>query len=690
MRSCLFITTGLFLLAAFTAYIVIRTFFLPSEVFESGKLSSPYLQSPVEIERNEFGIVTIKTDDTHALYFGLGFTHAREMLWHMQVLKWTVNSELSSVFGDSFLETDHLAAMLTSGYTTEDSDLLQNYVNGINTYIEQIKNRYPVEFTLTNTTPEKWDISDAQKYALIMAWIFQTQWQEQLTRATIHSHIPTSLLPFIHPTEEIHVLETEKRKTAYWLIRNDRKLRNVLNSQSGVPLLRAVSGINNACIPDVVFSLQSGTSRNGFWMPLHLNFSGRVHTLVTTPGIPAFFGGINDKKFWLPDFDSISTGEIIQNQPLDADSNRVLIRHKDSSQSLLHFSQSKKLFSLDHFDGFGILHPTQFSKTGISEWISFNESLLRGLQYENNSFKIHNYSTINSGVFIHGYPGYLANQLARAEDCFLPEDRFSFTSMSLAIDPNIQRRSEVMALALGSFENQPYVGEMIDYLNNWNFLHEKYAVGATLYEGILHYVTDATLRNYLPDSTYTLISTYSTPPLSIGESLIDTFGTQLNNPAVFSPIDETFVLRRFNEMAGLLEYRFGSSTTEWRWGNLTSANIRDTLLCGNPQNIHYPGERICNQGIGTGIQPGSGGRQGLFSIRFSFADEPAILSETSDIIFLDDHKQVHPAIFPLRGSSHLSKNRLRGRGVGTWEYTLPARFVQDSSVHSVFILEPVK
>ncbi len=690
MRSCLFITTGLFLLTAVVAYLIIRLFFLPSDIFESGKLSSPYLNDPVEIERNEFGMVTISTDDPNDLYFGLGFTHAREMLWHLQVVKWTVNAELSSVFGDYFLETDQMATMLTSDYTSEDSDELQNYVNGINSYIKHIKNRYPAEFTLTNTKPEKWDISDAQKYAAIMTWIFQTKWQEQLTLATANFHIPASLLPFIHPTDEIHVLDTEKRNAALWLIRNDRKLRDVLNTQSGVPLIRAVSSIENSCIPDAAFSLQIGTSRNGFWMPLNLNFSGSSNTLVTTPGLPIFLGGMNNQTLWLPDFDTISIDEIILEQQPDADSNRALIQLRDGSQSLLRFSKSETAFSLDDFDGFGILHPTQFSSNGISEWISFNDSVLNGQGLESNDFKVITFSELNSAIFTHGYPDNLAHQLTNEENCFLPEDRFSFTSISLGIDPKSQERAEIMALALSSYDNQPYVREAVNYLNNWNFLHERFAVGATLYEGLLHYLTDATLRNYLPDSTYSVISSYSTHPLSIGEGLVDALGTQLDNPAVFSPIDDSFLLRRFMELSVHLENKFGSSTTEWRWGNLTSINLWDNLLCGSPENIHFPGQRICTQVIGTETQPGSGGRQGLFSVRFSFDNEPAVNSETTHIIFLDDREQIQPAIFSLRGLSGQSQNRLTGTSVGTWQYMLPAGLLQGASDRTVLILEPEK
>jgi penicillin amidase len=105
----------------FTALLVIALAFL-SVVFVTwlrtslpqinGALSLPGLGGPVEVIRDGNGVPHIFADQVNDAYFGLGFTHAQDRLWQMEMTRRVGAGRLSEIFGSRTLKIDRFIRML--------------------------------------------------------------------------------------------------------------------------------------------------------------------------------------------------------------------------------------------------------------------------------------------------------------------------------------------------------------------------------------------------------------------------------------------------------------------------------------------------------------------------------------------------------------------------------------------------
>src|SRR5687767_7289966 len=71
-----------------------------------GTLLLPGLQAELRIERDADGIPTIKAASREDAMFGLGYVHAQDRLWQLEVHKRIGSGRLAEAFGESALDTD--------------------------------------------------------------------------------------------------------------------------------------------------------------------------------------------------------------------------------------------------------------------------------------------------------------------------------------------------------------------------------------------------------------------------------------------------------------------------------------------------------------------------------------------------------------------------------------------------------
>lgn len=71
-----------------------------------GELAMPGLSAPVTIQRDKLGIVTIDAANETDAMRALGYVHAQERYFEMDLMRRTAAGELSELFGPIALETD--------------------------------------------------------------------------------------------------------------------------------------------------------------------------------------------------------------------------------------------------------------------------------------------------------------------------------------------------------------------------------------------------------------------------------------------------------------------------------------------------------------------------------------------------------------------------------------------------------
>ncbi len=178
------------LLVAGAAYVVLQQT-LPRT---TGTLRVAGLVAEVEIIRDRHGIPHIEAKSRNDAYFALGFLHAQDRLWQMEVQRRIASGRLSEVFGARALDVDrtmrtlglrrHAEAALAH-LSPESRAALDAYAAGVNAQIRGAAWPPPPEFLAFNLTPEPWVPADSIAWLKMMAWDLGGSFRAELMRMAL-------------------------------------------------------------------------------------------------------------------------------------------------------------------------------------------------------------------------------------------------------------------------------------------------------------------------------------------------------------------------------------------------------------------------------------------------------------------------------------------------------------------------
>ncbi|MAH61444.1 MAG: hypothetical protein CMF42_04050 [Legionellales bacterium] len=141
-------------------------------VYDSKAPTHHHVHALTSINKDAFGVPSIKASNTHDAYYTLGYLHATDRLWQMQMFKRTSYGELSELFGEKTQRIDtlmrhfqfkNIAAASFKMQTPRVQAHLNAYAHGVNTRIDEVnKMLYPgLEFMLFPHQIPKWEPYDA-------------------------------------------------------------------------------------------------------------------------------------------------------------------------------------------------------------------------------------------------------------------------------------------------------------------------------------------------------------------------------------------------------------------------------------------------------------------------------------------------------------------------------------------------
>lgn len=173
------ITLGLLLLMAaiFGIYYVQR-----SAPQTDGSVELPAMASGSEVYFDNFGIPHIYAETAEDAYRSLGYVHAQDRLFQMELVRRVGRGTLSEVLGPDMVQTDAFFRTLgTHRQAAQDAarferlpDSLRSkvtaYLDGVNAFAE--KGPLPIEFTLTQIDPKPFTVEDVYATAAYMAYSF--------------------------------------------------------------------------------------------------------------------------------------------------------------------------------------------------------------------------------------------------------------------------------------------------------------------------------------------------------------------------------------------------------------------------------------------------------------------------------------------------------------------------------------
>jgi len=175
-RGLLAVVALVLLLAAVALWAVHR-----SVPVLDGQARVPGLQSRVTIARDVRGTAVVRGANRLDVARGLGFVHAQERFFEMDLTRRSAAGELSELFGALAIERDkirrvhRLRAMLSARLATLSPDeraLLQAYADGVNAGLAQLGAR-PWQYLLLRAEPRAWQPVDSLLVIGEMFWMLQ-------------------------------------------------------------------------------------------------------------------------------------------------------------------------------------------------------------------------------------------------------------------------------------------------------------------------------------------------------------------------------------------------------------------------------------------------------------------------------------------------------------------------------------
>ncbi len=171
-----------------------------------GDVALPGLSAPVDIERDALGVVTIHAANEADAMRALGYVHAQERFFEMDLLRRSAAGELSELFGKIALDLDkqhrvhRLRARALDQLDTiagNNLPLLQAYTDGVNAGLADLRVR-PWPYLLLQSKPEPWQLSDTALAGYAMFFDLQGGTNErELAMWRIKQAVPGALYKLI-------------------------------------------------------------------------------------------------------------------------------------------------------------------------------------------------------------------------------------------------------------------------------------------------------------------------------------------------------------------------------------------------------------------------------------------------------------------------------------------------------------
>lgn len=173
-----------------------------------GEVTHSDLTGAVLVERDAQGIPRLSGNNREDLAFALGYLHAQERFFQMDLLRRNSAGELSELFGDVALDYDRTirrhqfrqrGEAAVEAMPDEQRQVLTHYVTGVNHGIDSLRTA-PFEYSLLATEPAPWTSTDTMLALYSMYLDLQPNWnQQENSRVVMRELLPDDWFAFLKP-----------------------------------------------------------------------------------------------------------------------------------------------------------------------------------------------------------------------------------------------------------------------------------------------------------------------------------------------------------------------------------------------------------------------------------------------------------------------------------------------------------
>jgi penicillin G amidase len=192
------------LVVAGGGFLVLRT----SLPLTGGRIVVTGLHGEVTIARDANGIPTITAGDDDDLAFGLGYAHAQDRLFQMELQRRYAAGRLAELFGAPALPID--TQMRVLGFyraaqaafpklSPEVRAGVEAYGRGVNAFVATRGLMLPPEFGMLRFTPEPWTPADTLVWGKLMDFQLGGNYRGELLRARLAKTVSPEDMAFLYP-----------------------------------------------------------------------------------------------------------------------------------------------------------------------------------------------------------------------------------------------------------------------------------------------------------------------------------------------------------------------------------------------------------------------------------------------------------------------------------------------------------
>lgn len=305
-----------------------------------GALAAPGAHDTVRIRRDAYGIPHIDATTEDDAWYGLGYVHAQDRLFQLDLSRRMAHGEVSALLGERAIELDAFMGSLrleARGQASLDAaspatrSRVAAYVAGLNAGASALKVP-PVEHRLLGASFAPFDAVDATAFLYLMGWSLQENLDHELASLAF-GHLPSDDLDALFQTypdtppidpfwEDLRARDLGPLSKGFEAFTATLGGRPVGNSQASNNWV--VSGSRTASGKPILANdphlVQSVPS---LWYAAHLR-GGDLHIAgATFPGIPGMPIGHNERVAWGLTNVMADTVDLAVVERVDADTVRI-------------------------------------------------------------------------------------------------------------------------------------------------------------------------------------------------------------------------------------------------------------------------------------------------------------------------------------------------------------------------------
>jgi penicillin amidase len=272
-------------------------------------LSGP--RAEIRIERDADGVPLIVAQDDEDAAFGLGFVHAQDRLFQMELQRRYGAGRLAEIFGPQAVAVDRQMRVLGL-YRAAEAEIpflspemrsaLDSYAAGVNAFLAARRGALPPEFLLLGFSPKPWRPADSLVWGKLMALQLGGNYRGELLRARLARTISTADLALLYPE-----YPKDAPTTLAAMVPIYRRLA-LDELYEALPALVGPNYASNNWVVDGKHSASGkpllandphlGFTAPGFWYLARLKTPQHEITGATVAGVPLVVIGHNERIAW--------------------------------------------------------------------------------------------------------------------------------------------------------------------------------------------------------------------------------------------------------------------------------------------------------------------------------------------------------------------------------------------------------